>query len=617
MTLIEVHRWPLSGFFPVLFSICLTAALAQDQRVADSLKVIYAEGNYSDEQALELLRALAFNERSDLQQAEAFAESLLEIAVEKNDLLYQYRGHLQKGQIKLQQGDLELALEDFFRSLDAAKRADYQPGVGAAHSSIADIYSINGNSSNAVQYYNLAIDILRNNADTLTLASVLLNAGEEYFRSGTLDSASTYFAESKSLFEKLDYPIGIAYNMGNSGMVYAEEGRDDDAKEAINDAITILEELEDYYAISDYLTYVSDIYFKQKDLSSAIEYAQRSLSLSQKYGLKEQISKANQKLATYYEYIGDQNRAYSYFKAHIHFRDSVNNIQSVQQMADMRTQFEVSQKQIEVDLLNQQKKTQQVVVLATSLALFLIALLAFGLYKRYLYINRTKKIIEIERNRSDALLLNILPQETAKELKSRGKVQAKKFDLVSVLFTDFKGFTQLAEKLPPELLVENLDLYFTKFDDIVVRHGLEKIKTIGDAYMCVSGLPDPVMDHAHRALLAAFDMIDVVAEMQSKITSHTPLEIRVGINSGPVVAGVVGSKKFAYDIWGDTVNIASRMESNSEPGRINISEHTYQMVKDIFPCTYRGEIVVKNRGALRMYFAERSSKMNAVRTINI
>ena len=242
-------------------------------------------------------------------------------------------------------------------------------------------------------------------------------------------------------------------------------------------------------------------------------------------------------------------------------------------------------------------------VIATAIALLLIGLLALGLFRRNKFIQRTKKIIEEEKDRSDNLLLNILPEETAKELKDSGKVLAKKFESVTVLFTDFKGFTQYSENLSPEALVETIGFYFSKFDEITEKYGLEKIKTIGDAYMCAGGLPFPTEDHAQNMVKAAFEIAAFVDETKNNENASGKIfDIRIGINTGPVVAGVVGTKKFAYDIWGDTVNIASRMESMSEPGKINISENTYALIKEDFDCEYRGEIEAKNRGKLKMYF---------------
>ena len=348
---------------------------------------------------------------------------------------------------------------------------------------------------------------------------------------------------------------------------------------------------------------MADIYFRKNELTTAFSYAQRSLELSERYGLKEQISEANLKLSELYNQVGDQVTSYKYYKDHIVYRDSVKNIEAVQQMADQRTNYEVSQKQIEVDLLDQKQKNQRIVVIATAIALFLIGLLAAGLYRRNRFIRKTKQIIEVERDRSDKLLLNILPEETAQELKLNGIVQAKHFDSVTVLFTDFKGFTQYSEKLSPAALVETIGFYFSKFDEIIERHGLEKIKTIGDSYMCAGGLPFPTEDHAHKMVTAAFEIVEFVKETkENDAASELTFDIRIGINTGPVVAGVVGTKKFAYDIWGDTVNVASRMESMSDAGMINISHSTYELIKSDFDCEYRGEIEAKNRGKVKMYF---------------
>ena len=215
---------------------------------------------------------------------------------------------------------------------------------------------------------------------------------------------------------------------------------------------------------------------------------------------------------------------------------------------------------------------------------------------------RTKILIEEEKNRSETLLLNILPEETARELKQSGKVQSKKFESVTVLFTDFKGFTKLVESVEPKRLIRSLDYYFKKFDEITTKYGLEKIKTIGDSYMCAGGLPTASKTHARNVINAAREIINLVSTELKATDDLIHFEIRIGIHTGPVIAGIVGLKKWQYDIWGDTVNIASRMESNSEAGMINLSETTYYEIRDEYPCEYRGEVEVKNRGALKMYF---------------
>ncbi|MEM8908166.1 MAG: adenylate/guanylate cyclase domain-containing protein [Bacteroidota bacterium] len=276
-------------------------------------------------------------------------------------------------------------------------------------------------------------------------------------------------------------------------------------------------------------------------------------------------------------------------------------------MANVRTEYEVSQKQIEVDLLNQEKKIQRYVVIGIGLALLFIVLLAVSLFKRNQFMKQTNEIIAAEKKRSDDLLKNILPEETAKELKENGIVKAKQFEHVSVLFTDFKEFTKRSENLDPEVLVESIDFYFSKFDEIIDKYGLEKIKTIGDAYMCAGGLPFPTEDHAVKICQAALEIIEFVRKTKRSINHKlAKFDIRIGINTGAVVAGVVGTKKFQYDIWGDAVNTASRMESSSEVGKINISESTYNLLKqyDVFEFTPRGALEAKGKGKIAMYFVE-------------
>jgi class 3 adenylate cyclase len=223
---------------------------------------------------------------------------------------------------------------------------------------------------------------------------------------------------------------------------------------------------------------------------------------------------------------------------------------------------------------------------------------------RTLEIEKQKKQLESEKSKSDALLLNILPEEIAAELKKFGKTYARKHEEVSVLFADIKGFTSIAEHMTPDLLVTQLDETFRGFDYITGKYGLEKIKTIGDAYMCAAGLPHDDEQHALNAVKAAMDMQSFIAEFsRSKIIQDLPgFEIRIGIHSGSVVSGVVGTKKFVYDIWGDTVNLASQMEQQSEPGKINISGETYKLVKYYYNCQYRGKIAVKGKGDIDMYF---------------
>lgn len=214
--------------------------------------------------------------------------------------------------------------------------------------------------------------------------------------------------------------------------------------------------------------------------------------------------------------------------------------------------------------------------------------------------NRTHQL-QLEMQKSEDLLLNILPQEVAEELKSKGAAEARLYNHVSVLFTDFVNFTGIGVNLSPTELVNEIHYCFKTFDDITGKYGLEKIKTIGDAYLAVCGMPIVDPDHAIKVTNAAIDIRNFIHEYRQQ---GGMFEIRIGIHSGPVVAGIVGVKKFAYDIWGDTVNTAARMEQNSVNGKINISAYTYELIKDKFNCTYRGKIKAKNKGEIDMYFVD-------------
>jgi class 3 adenylate cyclase/HAMP domain-containing protein len=210
--------------------------------------------------------------------------------------------------------------------------------------------------------------------------------------------------------------------------------------------------------------------------------------------------------------------------------------------------------------------------------------------------------VQQQRERSDSLLLNILPLQIAEELRTKGLVDPKYFEDVTILFTDFVGFSNSTTKLSAEELVHLLHDYFTAFDQIAMRYGLEKLKTIGDSYMCVGGMPARTPSHPVDTVMAAFEMVEAV---RARAAEGPAWGVRIGIHTGPVIAGVVGIRKFAFDVWGESVNLSSRMESSGAENRINISRQTYSRVKDFFACEARGAIMTKDRLSHEMYFVDR------------
>lgn len=230
-----------------------------------------------------------------------------------------------------------------------------------------------------------------------------------------------------------------------------------------------------------------------------------------------------------------------------------------------------------------------------------LLIIAFGYYIRSTY--RTSELyLEAEQHKSQKLLLNILPESIVRKLRESPDTIAERFDHCTVLFSDIVGFTGIAKKMSAVEVVSLLNEIFSAFDDLAERHGLEKIKTIGDAYMVVGGLPEPDHLHAEKVARFAIDMLGVVKRYREE--NDVPLELRVGINTGAAVAGVIGKKKFIYDLWGDSVNTASRMESHGIPGQIQVTESTYALIKDKFNLELRGEIEVKGLGIVKSYLLQ-------------
>ena len=316
-----------------------------------------------------------------------------------------------------------------------------------------------------------------------------------------------------------------------------------------------------------------------------------------------------------YDKSGNTKKALEYYRYHALLKDSIdidlNKKRGEIKRENTRVNFKLQLENIEnanraaklvLEIDNERSKAslskQRYISISSGAGLILIIILAFSMYSG--------------KKRSDKLLLNILPAETAKELKALGHSEAKLINQVTVLFTDFENFTGMSEQLSPRALVADLHACFSEFDLICEKYGIEKIKTIGDSFMAAGGLPIPNTTHAQDIVKAALEMAEVIERGKAeKIAMNLPFfEVRIGIHTGPVVAGIVGIKKFQYDIWGDTVNTASRVESNGAVGKVNISQSTYELIKDdgIFDFESREKIEVKGKGAIKMFFVSKFGK---------
>ncbi len=335
------------------------------------------------------------------------------------------------------------------------------------------------------------------------------------------------------------------------------------------EALQISKDIGDKRGLANSYMGVGEGYEKFGDYTEAIKNKKLAFLLGEEIGNKELIKDAALSLSKSYKTARDFENALKYYEKHHQVENEILGADAQKQLHNLASQHVLQQK--EKDLEIEQLRNVD---------------------------------LKREKDRSENLLLNILPAEVAEELKEKGNAGARHFDNVTVLFTDFKDFTKVSERLSAQQLVDELDACFSAFDEITARHNIEKIKTVGDAYLAVSGLPVANPNHAENLLNAAIEIRDFMANRneQTRKNNGETFEIRIGVHSGSVVAGIVGKRKFAYDIWGDTVNTAARMEQNSEAGRINISHTTFELVKDKFNFEYRGEIEAKNKGKLKMYF---------------
>ncbi|MEZ4843381.1 MAG: adenylate/guanylate cyclase domain-containing protein [Bacteroidia bacterium] len=337
------------------------------------------------------------------------------------------------------------------------------------------------------------------------------------------------------------------------------------------------------------------------ETQKAVQVALQSLNLAQQLEMNFPLQSIYDIVIESEYKIGDYKNAATHMLELKDLKKQTNAENANTDVVLLMADFEFDKKEADYNAKILLKSKQQFI--------FLILTIAFFIGGAIIFVSR--KSIVRERKRSDDLLHNILPEDTAKELKLNGFAGAKAHSNVTIVFADVNSFTKIASTLKPEVLVKMLDSYFGKFDDIIKSyHGsIEKIKTIGDAYMFVVGLARGGQNDAHNAVKASMQMLKAVdeskIEMQNRFGCH--FEFRFGIHTGDVVSGVVGSVKYAFDIWGDAVNIAARMEENGVPGRINVSEKTYQLIQDDFEFESRGKITMKNRGNIGMYFAEQKA----------
>jgi class 3 adenylate cyclase len=517
------------------------------------------------------------------------------------------------GAVNFNEGDDEKAIQYYLESLRVSEEIGDKLRIATALVNIGAVYyNKKGTHYMALEYYLKALPLSEELGDNDAIGTSAVNMGEIYLARGDDKSALIYFEKALEAY-KASENGNVPYALNNIGKVYAIRRDFARAIEYQREAFQLAENQNAKLEMSQSLLGLASTYDMKGDFGSAINSYLKAKEIALEIGANYELKFAYEGLAALYQKVSDFENAYKYQTLFSSIKDTLYNAEMDKRLQALTLNFDLEKKQGEVDLLTKDKALQQLdlqrqktIRNATSITGLLLLLLAIGLYNRYRFIRQTKKIIEDEKDRSEKLLLNILPYETAEELKQKGSATPKQYEMVSVLFTDFKGFTTIAEKLTPEQLVAELNQCFLQFDHIIDKHNLEKIKTIGDAYMCAGGIPVANTTNPADVVKAGLEIKAYMDRIKSEREANGQdyWELRIGIHTGKVIAGVVGKNKFAYDIWGDAVNTASRMESSGEPGKVNISGDTFELVKDQFNCVYRGKIKAKNKGDIDMYFVE-------------
>lgn len=502
------------AYFGCILTCALTTGLvAQDQRIADSLKHIYQQDTLKDKAKLELLKELSFNEIRDLKKALLYTDELISLAKEQEDKRYLQSGYFIKGNKEIVLTNMKEALSALITSAELAKEMNSVVKEGESYLAIADIYSNTGNHNTSTHYYVKAIHLLRMANDSISLASAFLNAGDEYLKAKKYDTALSYALNAKAIFDTLRHQSGKGYSRGNIGMVYASTGKHRLAEKYLKEGISILEANEDYNASCDYLLSMSDVYLNKGEKTEALNHALRSLELAKQYGLNQQVINANLKVSDIYGEIGNTIESLKFYKAHIAGRDSVNNLQTVQELADLRTNYEVSQKQIEVDLLNQQKRNQRSVMISLAVILILALVIASILFKynrqkkkAYEVLNLQKQATEEQKIKAENALseLKAIQRQmihTAK-MASLGEVMAGIAHEIQNPLNFVTNFSELNMEILDEMremVLDKLDASDKAAADDIMNSIAENLKKINDHGKRADAIVKGMLQHSRAS----------------------------------------------------------------------------------------------------------------------
>ena len=560
--------------------------------------------HYNAHWADSVVNAYKTEENTNLKSQITLGDSLLFLFERQNDHCNWIEIAIRKSHYQSAAGKDKDALEtvnDVFHRYQAnqCEKPHLLPEIYLAY---ARIYANMELSKKAFVYIHKGLDSWNSNFPNKDVLMELYLSKSFLF--SNLDSTVYYLNQSYDLALKendLKHQQGA---LNDLGYAYAVREMFDEAKSFFRKALKVAQEREAYIQISSIYNNLAGV---STNSQQTADYLDSAIYFAALKGNLDAMQASRQNAALFHYNNGSFKRGYDELWQSMLLKDSLYNDQKIRAFAEMEQKFQSKLKEQRIHYLNTQNKNK------TRQRNGLIGgVLLLGVFAVFLFFQRNR--IARERKRSDSLLRNILPTEVAEELKSSGRSEAKLYDNVTILFTDFINFTGISAEMSPKELVNEIHQNFTAFDEIISGWGVEKIKTIGDAYMAAGGLPIPMEGSVKNTVLVALEMQAFIDNRKTEmdIAGKPAFEMRVGIHTGPVVAGIVGVKKFQYDIWGDTVNTASRMESAGEVGKVNISQATYELLKSDpdFAFESRGKIAAKGKGEMEMWFVTKMKGHN-------
>jgi adenylate cyclase len=553
--------------------------------------------------------------KGEIAAARDMATAAHALAEHAGDIDLRARSHMRIGLLHYAQRELSRALFHWMKALELVEQAQDQVGIAEVSNYLGVVHHDEGQHERSLAYLHRALEIRQRIGDRKEIALLWNNLGTFEEDLGNYQQAMAHYGRSLTVWEELGEDGWKALAWEHIGSCHRKLGDLDSAEHALLKGEALLPKATDRVRLPIQMG-LGWVYLDKGLTEKAIQRCRKALDLASAMRAMHREQESCLCLARAYAMKGDHVNELLFFKRSVTLKDSLARDHQLREMAIIQANYRFDKRQLADSLrreeerlrselvytetLNSERETRNLLLYST----FGVLLLTGALWHRLRYIRKSRELVRMERDRADQLLSNMLPQSVAAELKSKGSTQAREYPQATVLFTDFEGFTGLTEKLGPRELVSTIDTCFKAFDEILRAHGVEKIKTVGDCYMACGGVPDPGRGSPADVVLAALRMQEYLREQRA--VAANPFRMRVGIHTGPVVGGIVGLDRFAFDIWGDTVNTAARMENSGMVDRVNISEHTRSLLMQDgrFGFEARGMVQTKGKGLLQMYFVD-------------